>query len=308
MRIDDGIAEAGNVDHGTAIHRQAEGAAEGHVVEGLGVAGIGRLEVHLEGNRFGRRLPIGVVLRVEADIGLVDLRQERAEPVNAPLGQKRQHLVVAGNLRQLQAIDLQGRSVPVVGIAALLVDLRREAADLGHRAGTDRLLVLEGERVGNILPDMLGHDRKVGERFREMCIDALEVDLDLRRRHRLDRGDTLADADDVDRRVLEHQLEGEFHVGRCQRLAVRPLHAIAQRIGDRLQVVGKLVAGCQPPDRLAAVIVVEDHERLIDEVHGALPPPAQVERVEVLHPARLLFDMHGQNGLGLRLARCKHRE
>ncbi|MCY1298909.1 hypothetical protein D9M70_484180 [compost metagenome] len=122
------------------------------------------------------------MLGVEADIGLVDLRQERAEPVDRAFRQKRQHLVVAGDLRQLEAIDLQRRGVPVVGIAALLIDLRRKAADLGHRAGTDRRLVFEGERVLHVFPDVLGHDGKIGKRFREMRVDVLEIDLHFGRR------------------------------------------------------------------------------------------------------------------------------
>ncbi|MCY1224390.1 hypothetical protein D9M72_365460 [compost metagenome] len=117
------------------------------------------------------------MLGVKADIGLVDLRQERAEPVDRAFRQKRQHLVVAGDLRQLQAIDLERCGVPIVGVAALFVDLRREAADLGHRAGADRRFVLEGQRILHVLPDVLGHHGKVGERFREMCVDALEIDL-----------------------------------------------------------------------------------------------------------------------------------
>jgi hypothetical protein len=72
--------------------------------------------------------------------------------------------------------------------------------------------------------------------------------------------------------LLEQEIEGAHHVGRGERLAIVPLHALAQDEGELLAVVAPLPArGEVGNDRLEAVsrdflveddeIVVERHER-----------------------------------------------
>lgn len=74
-----------------------------------------------------------MVVGVLANIGPLDIGQERAEPVELAVGGHGQHLVVVGDLGQPHAIDFEIVRGPVFGIAALNVFLRREARDLGQR-------------------------------------------------------------------------------------------------------------------------------------------------------------------------------
>jgi len=120
---------------------------EVQILVGFQIALVLALEVHLEGDGFSRWLPVAVVIGVERHEGLVDLGDERADPIHIAFRQDREHLVVAGNLRQSQAIDMQRSGIPVVRVTALFINLRREPAHFRHRTGTDRLLILESNRI-----------------------------------------------------------------------------------------------------------------------------------------------------------------
>ena len=61
-------------------------------------------------------------------------------------------------------------------------------------------------------------------------------------------------------------VEGEHRVGGGERLAVRPLDALTQVVGDALQVGADFVGGCEGREVVVRVPDIVDPQRLIGEI------------------------------------------
>ena len=194
------VAVAGDIDHRLTIHGHGEGAAEGKIVERLAVAIIRRREIHGEEDQRARRKPVFVMVRILGHIGLLDIRQERPEPVQFACRGGDQRLIVVGDLGETHAVDLKRLGVPVVWVAALDVFLCREATDLGQRSAADRLRrVGEGYRIVDVGPDMLRHDIDLGDGVGNSGVDAVEAKSDrvvVDDRNLIDQVPDVADVED----------------------------------------------------------------------------------------------------------------
>ena len=169
-------------------------------------------------------------------------------------------------------LDLVG--LPVVLELVHRVLLRGEARER-VRTGADRVRVAPGVRALLVLPDVLGHDQRLGDDVLRGGVVLLEVDDEVVAL-RLERGDVLPRALEVERRELLDQVQREDDVVDGERLAVGPLHAVADRVVDGAGVrLGDLRGQPRCP---GAVEHVDDDERLVDVGRGrALVHQVRVE-------------------------------
>ena len=160
---------------------------------------------------------------------------------------------------------------------------------------------------------MLGNDRR-------LVGDEVEIRLGWRveREHDLIRaldGDArqrsairLPDRVDVDRLVGLHRVEGVGDVRRAERLAVAPLHAVADRECERLEVARPLRGGREPGRGRTADGCEDVHElqRLVHEPDRR-QRDGRIERVEVACPRRTALVVDHQLPGGHRLRRRGRR-
>src|SRR3984885_5073536 len=255
-------------------------------------------QVRVQGVGGVRALERVVGRRVLLDEVLLQVRDVVTGPVDLPGEQG----ALRGGVRRVnREVDLghRHRAAPVVrpgGHREALVGVVPE----GVRAGADGGRVGVGGRVADAGPDRLRDDR--------LAADVLQVHVlrgGERQRHVVTgRGDAGGrEAAEVDvvgpAGVGRDVLVREGDVGRRQRGAVAPLHALADREGDRLAAVAPGVAGGQPVVRLhGRVRQVELEQRLVDETGGthAVDRRAADKRVEVLGDAGLRRGFHHQCG------------
>ena len=166
-------------------------------------------------------------------------------------------------------------------------------------AGADRVGVGVGDRVGDLRPDGLGHDRHlVGDVVEPRHGGGAEVHRDLVGAGRGDAGQDRPDAGEVEGRVLLEQVERVRHVVGGQRGAVAELDARADCERERLVPRAPAVGGREHGRDLAVLQRVDVVERLVDEPDRQQRVGA-VERAEVAGPegAVLVRDRQG-GGLG----------
>ena len=113
----------------------------------------------------------------------------------------------------------------------------------------------------------------------------------------LDTLDLSPDGALIQRLVGLDQVEGEDNVVGGEGFTIGPLDPFAQVEGDRLQVIAEGIVGGQTIDGFATLHIVEDHQRLIDEVAGGVQQTGLQEGVEVLDPCGLLLRDQGQHRL-----------
>lgn len=123
---------------------------------------------------------------------------------------------------------------------------------------------------------MLRNDGRVGEALKRWRVLALHHEVHLAGHGFLDRREHTPVAEDIERRVLLHQLEGEDHVAGGHRFAVGPAHALADRKTHTKRGFDPLEAGRKHRHELAGHRVV-DRQRF---VHRTLRRPALVADLE----------------------------
>ena len=190
--------------------------------------------------------------------------------------------------------------LPVVRVAAQLVDLVLEDAHLGERAGGDRVLVGEGDRVGHVLPDVLGHDLLRRHLVEAGDEDALEAEVDGARRRRPARrtgSPTRRGGRGPGSGCSSSKVKATSRAR--EGAPVRPQHAVARGQAQDAVPLAPLVRHGQPRDVLGAH-AVEDEERLVDAgQRGPARGGGGGQRVEVADPGGLLLlrdDQHAGGG------------
>ncbi len=261
------------------------------------VARVLALEVDVERHCAGGGEPVLVVLGIVADVETLDVRHEGAEPVHVTLHHGGQYLVVGGHLRHAQAVDGEAGVVPVVRVAALGVELGGEVVHFGEGTGPDRLVVGEGHRVFHRLPLVLRHDGHQHQVVHHVGVDLGQVEFDLVVTQLLDTLDLGPDGALVQRLVGLDQVEGEEDVVGGEGFTIGPLDPFAQVEGDGFQIIAEGVVGGQTIDGFATLHIVEDHQRLIDEVTGGVEQTRLQEGVEVLDPCGFLLGNQCQHRL-----------
>ena len=172
--------------------------------------------------------------------------------------------------------------VELVNLAATLVVMEDKLLDadlvglpVGFVAVEDELLAVEAgglegacadrgfvgvlDGIVHFFPDVLGHDKDVGDLLEHVAGRSLELKGDLV----AGAGDaiySLPDAACIEGFVLLEEVIGEDDIVRREGLAVVPLDAIANGVDEGLRV-GPLVFGGEPGDAIAG-IGVEDVEGL----------------------------------------------
>ena len=177
--------------------------------------------------------------------------------------------------------------LPVVGVLAQLVRLALELLDLGVRAGADRVRVGELRRVLHLGPDVLRQDVVAADLVEGGREGLVEGEL-----HRVgvDRGDLVEVVEAAQHLLLE--LEGVDDVVGGERLAVRPLDAVAQREGEGLAVLGLLPLG-REPRRVLGIRHAVHRQRLVDRLQGH-GGGLRGERVEVARERRQILARDGE--------------
>ena len=236
--------------------------------------------------------PIVVVGALRRVVRL-DVRDELAAPLRLPARELLVRRVVRGERRVEDRVELGQTLLPVARVLLVLDHLRRARAHL-ERARSDGMGVLVGDRILDLRPDVFRHDRRLRG-------DVVEV----RHRGRLEPeddlvalfGDALQDRPvciQVEGGIRLEQLVREDHVVGAERLAVRPLHARADRERQRLVSVAPLVARREPVRGRTALEAVHEHQLFVHgpEREGVDVP---VERTESARPCRSLLvrDRHG---------------
>ena len=289
-----GVCGHGGVVHGDAhdelaVDGHADGATEIRVVEGR-CCGVG---VQEDGAAHQRE-PVVVVLGVSLHEDPVDGGDEGARPVDLTVDQGEVGGLVAGQGRHAQALDaLGGLGVPVVRVPADVVDLGLEAEHLGEGARPHGIGVGVDDGIVDLGPDVLGHDGLVadpGQPRHEWLTQLDDHGVIVASRDRLHAVGEVVHVECLG--VLE-ELEGEDHIVGRERLAVRPLHALAEREDEALARHLPVEGGRQPGLELAAQAVVDDQGLVDAAVGGPAVAAGHAERVEVADPGGLqLLDHH----------------
>ena len=177
-------------------------------------------------------------------------------------------------------------------LAALVLDeLERSRAD---RRGVGR--VLEDVRA---LEDVARRDVAEVAKSAQQQVQRHRTRIAEHRRMgigRIDRLEILLELGAVVEMLLPHLHGGVLDIGRGERLAVVPVHALAQLEGDRLPVGRSLPAGGKHPDRAALGVEIDQrlHDLAGDDVDERRGPERRIE------DALLGTEMRGQHATPLR--------
>ena len=162
----------GSLDDHLAVDAHADGFADIRVVEWLD-GGVDVKEGAIPADEV-----IMEIGRVFGNIGLFDIRDEVAGPIQFAVGKRQVGSIVIGKGGIADALEGRLAGLPVVGVLFQDVDLGVELGHLGEGAGGDRVVIGPGNRVLDILPDMLGNDELVGQVIQGESIDRLEFEFD----------------------------------------------------------------------------------------------------------------------------------
>ena len=256
-----------------------------HVVEGR----ARRVRVE-ERHAAHEREPVVIVLGIAAHERPLDRRHEVARPVDVALDERQVRLLVGGVGEKTQRLDARPAGLPVERVLAELVDLgcgRR--APSRERPRADGARVREGHGIGDVTPDVRGHDRLLRDVGQAGHVDPPEAQLD---GERIERAHVLQEVPDValiERAVIAQEVERVHDVGRREAGAVRPAR-LAQR-EPQAEVISRPGVARREPGHVGAGHGVEDEQRLEDaRARGEARALARRERVEVAHPRALLLD------------------
>ena len=135
----------------------------------------------------------------------------------APAGGGGQQLLVGADLGKADAVDLQVLRVPIMRVAALLIDLRGEAAHLGHRGrsptGLSLVKVTGSATLLQICSGTIG-TRTISNAI--LVFTALQGEGNRVRVGRLDRGNPVPDVLGVELAMLVQHVEGKDDVARAE--------------------------------------------------------------------------------------------
>ena len=267
-------ALASDVDVRLPIDRPGQRLAQSRVVEGLGL----QVEEQGSGTRRGRYEEL--VVRVDGEVALLDLGEERLGPVGFARGERSGE----GGVVAVRDVVQFGNGE----VAAPVVLVRRQGDRLGGPAaehvgpGADGQS-FTGERVGvgivDVLPDVLGNDRRVqhaGLRG-ELRVGELQSD-----RVAVDGRALVVQALRVGELAAQVLVECEDDVVGGEVLAVAPRHAAARDDGELGVGVVPLDGFGQPRRRAEVAGRVHERERLEDDLRVAVLGRRRVPEVRVV--------------------------